>query len=484
MTIEGEPPKKKERESLVGMLARPCYDKWRDMQKKMRMKDVIGLYKSLITRNARCAFHRRSVLNASVLDAGCFSTPRQRSVRKVRTFGASTSTVDVMSFHHCVTCQAKLPASDPHDDCVACLDTEHATSALVDKGYCSLCARFQTRTLRHRAKKAVGGHLPSSGLSHTVSAPPSSTATPPVRLRPSTSPSSQLPAPSWERSRRESGSRSRLPSRRGRSRSPRRDRRYKDRSGVAKFTSKMSEFMDMMIGQQSLLMSLTNVTPRAPEQPGPIANQPVDPIPPLQLQAVWDIDAVSIDTSDVEPLLEEDSIEAVVASQHSEQDIKLEILDTSDPIWSVVDRATHHFGVEWPEVELPRCSLFESPSAQPLQSRMVPAFPDFIKEVQSTWGALASASATSHKASAFTMQGACEAGLELFPPVDAAFTALVRTPTLSGLTKDPACPNKQCRITEVHLKKGYAAATEAVRLSNVASLLTVYQATLIRDLPE
>ncbi|MGH0145762.1 UNVERIFIED_CONTAM: hypothetical protein FKN15_026701 [Acipenser sinensis] len=82
------------------------------------------------------------------------------------------------------------------------------------------------------------------------------------------------------------------------------------------------------------------------------------------------------------------------------------------------------------------------------------------------------------------MQGATEAGLASFPLVDAAFATLVKTPTLSGLTKDPACPNKQCRITEVHLKKVYTAATEAVRLSNVASLLTVYQAALMRDLPE
>ncbi|MGH0152154.1 UNVERIFIED_CONTAM: hypothetical protein FKN15_053526 [Acipenser sinensis] len=111
---------------------------------------------------------------------------------------------------------------------------------------------------------------------------------------------------------------------------------------------------------------------------------------------------------------------------------------------------------------------------------MLPAFLDFIKEVQSTWGA----QATSRKASAFTIQGASETGLASFPPVGAAFAALVKTPTLSGLTKDLACLNKQCKITEVHLKKGYAAATEAVRLSNVASLLMVYQAALIRDPPE
>ncbi|MGH0120752.1 UNVERIFIED_CONTAM: hypothetical protein FKN15_027118 [Acipenser sinensis] len=114
----------------------------------------------------------------------------------------------------------------------------------------------------------------------------------------------------------------------------------------------------------------------------------------------------------------------------------------------------------------------------------MPAFPDFIKEVQSTWGAPASTPATSRKAAAFNMHGASEAGLASFPPVGAAFAALVKAPTLSGLAKDPSCPNRQCRITEAHLKKGYAAATEAVRLSNVASLLTVYQAALLRDLPE
>ncbi|MGH0130523.1 UNVERIFIED_CONTAM: hypothetical protein FKN15_047237 [Acipenser sinensis] len=107
----------------------------------------------------------------------------------------------------------------------------------------------------------------------------------------------------------------------------------------------------------------------------------------------------------------------------------------------------------------------------------------FVVSALDTW-CPASAPATSRKASAFNLKGATEAGLASFPPMDAAFTALVKMPTLSGLTKDPACPNKQCRITEVHLKKGYSAATEAVRLSNVASLLTVYQTALIKDLPE
>ncbi|MGH0144659.1 UNVERIFIED_CONTAM: hypothetical protein FKN15_003989 [Acipenser sinensis] len=358
-------------------------------------------------------------------------------------------------FHRCVTCQAKLPASDPHDDCVTCLGPEYAASVLADRAFCHLCAGFQTRTLHQRAKKAGGGHSTSSGSSHTISAPPSSTATPPGRLQLSRSPSSQLtagqrsptrrarersPSPHRVRPRRESRSHSRSPRRRGRSHSPRRDKRYRDRSEVAELTSKMSQFMEIMIGQQSILMSLANVVPRVPEQPaGPIASQPAAPpqpapvvAPPVQSQGAWDFDAVSRDASDV---LEGESIEAEVASQHSEQDIELEVLDTDDPTWSVVKRATSHLGIEWPMAELPRRSLFESASAQPHQSRMLPAFPDFVKEVQSTWGA-------------FSMQGASEAGLESFRPVDAEFAALVKTPTLSGLTKDPACPNKQCRTTE------------------------------------
>ncbi|MGH0126947.1 UNVERIFIED_CONTAM: hypothetical protein FKN15_030004 [Acipenser sinensis] len=225
----------------------------------------------------------------------------------------------------------------------------------------------------------------------------------------------------------------------------------------------MSQFMDMMMGQQSLLMSLATVTNQPMVLPQPLSV-------PVAQQDAWDVDAISRDASEGEALPGEDSVEAELVSHHSESE--MEVLDVDDSLWSLVERATRHLGIEWPAVDQPRRSLFDSPSAH------------FIKEVQSTWGTPASAPATSRKASAFTMQGASEVGLASFPPVGSAFTALVKTPTLSGLTRDPACPNKQCRITEVHLRKGYSAATEAVRLSNVASLLSVYQAALVKDLPE
>ncbi|MGH0124296.1 UNVERIFIED_CONTAM: hypothetical protein FKN15_017983 [Acipenser sinensis] len=411
-------------------------------------------------------------------------------------------------FHRCVTCQAKLPASDPHEDCIACLGPEHAASALADRSFCALCANFQLRTLRQRARKVVGNHSPSSGSSYTLSVPPSSTATA-VASRGSKSPSQLTagqrspdrrrahershspsirprgPSPRRERSRR-SWSRSLSPRRRGCSRSPRRDRRYREKSGVAELTSKISQFMEMMMGQQLLLMSLTNRAPPAEPVASHSAFQPQPLAVPVvqQPQGVWDIDAISRDASEGEPLLEEDSPGTDLASQHSEHDSESEALDTSDPLWSLVEQATRHLGIEWQAVELPQRSLFESPSVRSPLPRTLPAFPDFIKEAQSTWEAPASSPATSRKASAFAMQGASEAGLASFPPVDAAFAALVKTPTLSGLVQDPACPNKQCRTTEIHLKKGYLAATEAVKLSNVASLLTVYEASLVKDLPE
>ncbi|MGH0125429.1 UNVERIFIED_CONTAM: hypothetical protein FKN15_045349 [Acipenser sinensis] len=445
---------------------------------------------------------RRSTLRR--FDTRCTHLDARRTHLDARRIDASTlsARTTMSGFHRCVTCQAKLPASDPHDDCVSCLGPDHAASALADRAYCQLCAGFQTRTLRQRARKAVGGRSPSSGSSHTISSPPSSAFTPPVATQPPRSPSSQLtagqrsparrtrersrsPSSRGARPRRESRSRSRSPRRRRYSRSPRRGRRHQETSGVAELTSKMLQFMEVMMGQQSLLMTLANVVPRAPELPtGPVAGQFVvpPPVPHGQPQEVWDVDAVSRDASDAEPLFDEGT-EPEVTSQHSEQDDP-EVLDTNDPMWSVVERAARHLGVDWPASEPTRRSLFELPSAHTLQSRILPAFPDFIKEVQSTWGAPASTPATSRKAAAFNMHGASEAGLASFPPVGAAFAALVKAPTLSGLAKDPSCPNRQCRITEAHLKKGYAAATEAVRLSNVASLLTVYQAALLRDLPE
>ncbi|MGH0137351.1 UNVERIFIED_CONTAM: hypothetical protein FKN15_063666 [Acipenser sinensis] len=130
----------------------------------------------------------------------------------------------------------------------------------------------------------------------------------------------------------------------------------------------MSQFMDLMMGQQSLLMSLA--TARAAEEPvGPVANQPmILPQPlsvPVAQQDAWDVDAISRDASEGEPLPGEGSVEAELTSHHSESEMEVGV---DESLWSLVERATRHLGIEWPAVDQPRWSLFESPSAQGQQS--------------------------------------------------------------------------------------------------------------------
>ncbi|MGH0146029.1 UNVERIFIED_CONTAM: hypothetical protein FKN15_027478 [Acipenser sinensis] len=45
----------------------------------------------------------------------------------------------------------------------------------------------------------------------------------------------------------------------------------------------------------------------------------------------------------------------------------------------------------------------------------------------------------------------------------------------------PAVPNKQCQVTEVILKKAYAASAFSAQLSNYNSVLVAYQAHLVRS---
>ncbi|MGH0148838.1 UNVERIFIED_CONTAM: hypothetical protein FKN15_013998 [Acipenser sinensis] len=104
---------------------------------------------------------------------------------------------------------------------------------------------------------------------------------------------------------------------------------------------------------------------------------------PVAQQDAWDVDAISRDASEGEPLPGEDSVEAELASHHSQSE--MEVLDVDDSLWSLVERATRHLGIEWPVVDQPRQSLFESPSAQTQQSRVLPAFPDFINPLRSIY---------------------------------------------------------------------------------------------------
>ncbi|MGH0122600.1 UNVERIFIED_CONTAM: hypothetical protein FKN15_033691 [Acipenser sinensis] len=67
--------------------------------------------------------------------------------------------------------------------------------------------------------------------------------------------------------------------------------------------------------------------------------------------------------------------------------------------------------------------------------------------------------------------------------VDSTIVALVQSPPVGGLPKDPACPNSQCKVTEAHLKKSFVAGVQVTRLANTASLLTAYLDGILQTAP-
>ncbi|MGH0132808.1 UNVERIFIED_CONTAM: hypothetical protein FKN15_050672 [Acipenser sinensis] len=103
---------------------------------------AFGIWCSTLVHAPRCSTLRHFDTQCTHLDARRFGA--RRSVLDAPSMSCLT---EMSGFHRCTSCQAKLPASDPHDECVACLGPEHAASALADRAFCHRCASFQTRTL-------------------------------------------------------------------------------------------------------------------------------------------------------------------------------------------------------------------------------------------------------------------------------------------------------------------------------------------------
>ncbi|MGH0125292.1 UNVERIFIED_CONTAM: hypothetical protein FKN15_022173 [Acipenser sinensis] len=91
--------------------------------------------------------------------------------------------------------------------------------------------------------------------------------------------------------------------------------------------------------------------------------------------------------------------------------------------------AEPHQSVFWMQAIAPRQQLF-------------PAFPDFMEEMRSSWDQPASTPSMSKQASQLaSLEGVDMLGLAGFPPVDSTIAALLKTPLVGGLPKDPVCPN-------------------------------------------
>lgn len=264
---------------------------------------MLGTHSTVhMLRRFRCQSFctRRSTLRRLVLNACCStlrcSTLRCSMLRHSVLRTTALQSLDIMSFHLCITCQVKLPASDPHEDCVVFLCPDHAT-------YCTLCAWFQTPHPAPEGKEGgqwslvllwVIPHSFCSTVIHNDSASEAAALWEPILPTHSWSDvpdqmcSGMLPSPSTHRVMFS------FPS--------------LGQAIQGSLTSKMSKFMEVMIGQQSLLISLTEVAPPVSGQLTGPTGQPVAlpqpiPIPAPQLYQAWNVDAISRDASDKEPLL-------------------------------------------------------------------------------------------------------------------------------------------------------------------------------------
>ncbi|MGH0139196.1 UNVERIFIED_CONTAM: hypothetical protein FKN15_042678 [Acipenser sinensis] len=205
---------------------------------------------------------------------------------------------------------------------------------------------------------------------------------------------------------------------------------------------------------------------------------PVPPAPtlPAPLQAVASglkSDILSIATSE-----EVDNQDMGLPLDDAESDIPVTQLPLSSVLMPLMQQAPVALQVPWPETRDERRSIYdEQPSITPAVPQV---HPDFLFELQSTWAHPAMAVAVCCSVdSLYRVFEVDKLGLTNFPPVEAPIAALVQPTNLSLLAKDTACPNKQCRVTEVILKKAYAVNAFTPRLANYNSILVAYQAQLM-----
>ncbi|MGH0137099.1 UNVERIFIED_CONTAM: hypothetical protein FKN15_062852 [Acipenser sinensis] len=144
----------------------------------------------------------------------------------------------------------------------------------------------------------------------------------------------------------------------------------------------------------------------------------------------------------------------------------------SSSVSALMGCAAAFLQVPWMPAAEPRWSVFRKQAMAPRPQKF-PALPDFMEEVRSYWDRPASGpSVLKHAAPLASLEGADKLGQAVFSPVDSTIAALVKAPPVGGLGRDPVCPNPQCKVTETHLKRVYAAEAQETRLSNTASLLT------------
>ncbi|MGH0143675.1 UNVERIFIED_CONTAM: hypothetical protein FKN15_029771 [Acipenser sinensis] len=109
----------------------------------------------------------------------------------------------------------------------------------------------------------------------------------------------------------------------------------------------------------------------------------------------------------------------------------------------------------------------------------------FSLEIQSSWDHLVTAPAVSRSMNAlYRVHDVEKLGLAHFLLVETSIAALVQAPNFALLSEDAVCPNKQCQVSEVVLKRAYSASAFAAHLGNYNSILVDYQSHFLRSLSE
>ncbi|MGH0121373.1 UNVERIFIED_CONTAM: hypothetical protein FKN15_072407 [Acipenser sinensis] len=129
--------------------------------------------------------------------------------------------------------------------------------------------------------------------------------------------------------------------------------------------------------------------------------------------------------------------------------------------------------VPWPSVTVERCSVYDE--LKEIPSEAPPIHPDFWQELTSSWQHPATAPAVPRLGTTYRVHKGDKIGLVQFPSVGSTIPALAQPANLALLSKDAACLNKQCHVTEVLLKKAYTADAFVARLGNYNTCLVAYQ---------
>uniref|UniRef100_A0A1A8PZ04 ribonuclease H n=1 Tax=Nothobranchius rachovii TaxID=451742 RepID=A0A1A8PZ04_9TELE len=202
---------------------------------------------------------------------------------------------------------------------------------------------------------------------------------------------------------------------------------------------------------------------------------------------------------------DEDTSELLISEEDEEDDVFLPIAQASMPSFpssprdgaaspaahldmqSVCRRAATRLNIPWPTVvtEAVR-SRYEGkklPQATRAAKPLLPAFPELLQEVRSSWDKHPFSSRSPVQgASSLDFEGMEKAGMLRMPPMEPLVAAHLHPRLSATSSRPPALPAKADRFQSALNERAYKAAAISVRALNVSSMLSAYQAELCEDM--